>query len=260
MRLQLPASAWNVQALRARATTLVKGETSIVTGSFMLGNIIRVLSTVVLTRLLAPEAFGAIGLVTSVMVVFQMMSDIGYGAFIIRHPKADDPEFRHTMWTIRLCRSVLLSALMFAASGILADLLGKPELTNLLRLFSIYFILEALASVSLVIAIRERKLVKMSIVELSGAVIQLVGSIVLAIFLKSYWAIAIAMLFSYASRIAFSYLMFEDSRPAFRFNRGYARELFNFAKIIIPSSAITLLLSQSDRIVLSRILDRKSVV
>ena len=231
-----------------------RGGAAIVAGAVLLQNLLRLLSTIVLTRLLAPEAFGAIAIITSVAIFVAMISDVGFQAFTVRHPDAGEANFRHTVWTVRLVRSILLTLLMFALAGPIAELLGKPQLQRLLEVASLIFVLDGFASLSLIIAVRERQVLRLSSVELLVATSQVALSIALAVVLRSYWAIMIAMLLSGCLRIALSYLMFERPGVKLRLERRYVAELLDFARYVTGSSIITLLITQGDKLLLSRLM------
>jgi hypothetical protein len=51
---------------------------------------LRVVNSLVLTRLLMPESFGLMALVATLVVGISLMSDIGLGPSVIRSPRGDD--------------------------------------------------------------------------------------------------------------------------------------------------------------------------
>jgi O-antigen/teichoic acid export membrane protein len=183
-----------------------------------------------------------------------MISDLGFQAFVVRHPDAGDRHFRDVIWTIRLIRSFALTIALFLIAAPLATLIQKPELTPLIQAFSLYFVLEGAVSLSQAMAVRDRKLLALGIVDLTVAVAQLICSILFAICLRNYWAILYAMLIGNAVRILLSYVMFQDSGVRLRLDRSYASELFKFARFITGSSIITLILTQTDKLVLARLI------
>jgi O-antigen/teichoic acid export membrane protein len=69
---------------------------------------VRLLGNLVLARLLFPEAFGVMALVTVLLVGLAMLSDLGISPAIQGNPRGDDPEFLNTAWTINLIRGGVL--------------------------------------------------------------------------------------------------------------------------------------------------------
>jgi hypothetical protein len=101
-------------------------DTNVVVFSVIVANVLRALSSVVLTRLLAPEVFGISGVIASIIFAFGMVSDLGFQAFVVRHPDGDNPRFLDTIWTMAVLRSVILTCAAFALAPTMAHLFGKP--------------------------------------------------------------------------------------------------------------------------------------
>jgi O-antigen/teichoic acid export membrane protein len=103
-------------------------------------------------------------------------------------------------------------------------------------------------------AIREQKLWRFTSVELGIAALQVLLSIGLAVFLRSYWALLWAMLVSAVAKAALSYVAFPGSRRRWRFSLERSRDLWAFSRSIAPASILTLLMLQSDKLILARLL------
>ena len=93
---------------------------------------LRLASNLILARLLFPEAFGLMALVTVVLVGLAMFSDVGIGPAISRSPRGDDPAFLNTAWTMHVIRGVMLWLTALALAWPLAWFYEAPDLRNLL--------------------------------------------------------------------------------------------------------------------------------
>src|SRR5262245_60675791 len=62
----------------------------------------------VLTRLLLPEAFGLVALVTFFSAGLKMLSDIGIGPSVIQSPRGDQPVFLRTAWSLQITRGLAI--------------------------------------------------------------------------------------------------------------------------------------------------------
>ena len=83
---------------------------AVLLGTAIAINLLRLASTVVLTRLLAPDAFGLIAMVGSIFFVISMVTDAGFQAYIVRHER-DDADFEDAIWTIHFGRGILNAVL-----------------------------------------------------------------------------------------------------------------------------------------------------
>jgi len=94
------------QGLKALA---LKGSIWTVAG-FGTQKILQLLSNLILTRILFPEAFGLMALVHVFMVGLVMFSDVGINPAIIQNKRGEDTAFLNTAWTIQVVRGFILWA------------------------------------------------------------------------------------------------------------------------------------------------------
>jgi O-antigen/teichoic acid export membrane protein len=237
-------------ARKAIASNSVPVLVSVITAT----NFLRIVSNLILTRLLAPEAFGVVGVLSSVTVILQMLTDMGYHAFIVRSREADDRRFLDVIWTIRLVRAVLLAVVMFIGAGALAGAFAKPELQTPIMAASFLFLLEGARSLNPIVAQRARRVSYVSVVEFAAFILQMTITIGAAFALRSFWAIIVGMYANALVLVIFSYTVYPGGLHRLRWDRRIGAELWLFARIVVVSSAITLLISQADKIFIGRTL------
>lgn len=217
-------------------------------------NVFRLFGNLIITRILAPEAFGVIGVITSITFFLTMLTDMGFRPFVVRARESDNPEFLDVIWTIRLGRSVLLTVLMFVGAGALAQAFDKPELQIPIAAASFLFLLEGIHSLAFFTAERARRIAYTSLLGLGAFVFQTIVAIIAAALMKSFWAIILSMYAGSAFRVFLSYAAFKNSRRRFRFSREVSTELWRFSRYIIASGVIAILLRQADKLFLARMI------
>ncbi|ATE66993.1 oligosaccharide flippase family protein [Rhizorhabdus dicambivorans] len=240
-------------ALRAWAHRLMRSEAGAMLIAFTAATILlRLGGNVVLTRLLDPHAFGVVGVIVSVMIVLTMLSDLGVFDFVIRHAKGADRRFLDVIWTIRLGQAGLQSAAMLAGAWPIAAFLGKPELAVPIAATAPLFLVNALCPMSLLLAQREGRVRATCAVELIALAIQIVANLALTLVMPDYRALVIGLYVSAVARILLTFTIIGGgSRPAW--DRGLAREFLGFSRWIIASTLITLLITQSDKILFAKL-------
>src|ERR1700756_2014974 len=107
-----------------------KGELFASTFSYGVTSLIRLVSSLILTRLLTPEAYGTFAILLSFYVIIELMSDVGTVGLLIRHPRGGERRFIHTIWSIRLLRCTLNFCLLFLGAPLIAYLYHAPTLTT----------------------------------------------------------------------------------------------------------------------------------
>jgi lipopolysaccharide exporter len=250
----MPAGRGWLGLVPARAMRFLMRDTNIVIGTVIASNVLRMVSSVVLTRLLMPAAFGTVGLIGSISFVLSMISDLGFQAFVIRHRDGAEARFLDVIWTIRLVRAAALTVILLLLARPIAELVGTPTIAPALAVSALQFLIDGGSSLSVVTALRERQLVRLSALDIIGSIVQLIVAIVLAVAWHSYWSIVVAMLVSSVARTALSYTMFPNARRRLAVDPGYARELWRFARFVTGSSIINMVMMQSDKLVLARLL------
>ncbi|MEQ8934514.1 MAG: oligosaccharide flippase family protein [Amphiplicatus sp.] len=239
--------------------TLAAQALAMLVGTMATTTLLRLGSNLILTRLLAPEAFGVIGVLTAVSTVLQLLTDMGFKAFVIRMQDSVTKRFLNVIWTIRLFRSLALAAIMFASADLLAGAFDKAELATPIRAASLLFVFEGLISLHPMIAQRQQRVSYVSAVEFAAYLVQLVTTIIACVYLRSFWGILIGMYTFAVTNVVFSYTLYPGGFHAISFDRKVSRDLWNFARFIVLSSIITIVLGQADRIFIGRALSLEAL-
>lgn len=96
--------------------------------------------SIVLARLLAPEAYGVIALVTVFTNILNVFVDSGMGNALIQRKNADDTDFS-TVFFFNMLLCIVLYAGMFVAAPWIASFYENPELTAVVRVLSLTLII-----------------------------------------------------------------------------------------------------------------------
>jgi O-antigen/teichoic acid export membrane protein len=241
-----PAAAF--RAVRRGITS----DTAVVVVVMMLQNVLRIVSSMILTRLLNAEAFAIVGIITSVMVTFALISDVGIIAFIVRHERGADREFRDEVWTLRLIRGIALSVLILLLAGPIAKFMMKPELQWPIAVAGLTSLIDGLGSMAPFSALRARRVKLMSAIDVGSQIVGLLISIICALIFRSFWAIILSTLLGQLMGLGVGYWLYPDSGQRFRLSRVRAAELWQFSRFITGSTMLTLVITQGDKLVLAR--------
>jgi lipopolysaccharide exporter len=212
-------------------------------------------SSLILTRILLPDAYGIITILMSISFTLIMLSDVGTYTSIVRAPNGDSPAYLNTAWTIRFVRSTLNATIMFFASPFIVHLFGAPALAAPLRVFALWFLIDALESNSVPIAARKKNTRVVVYADFVATLISTAFTVIYCYYLRTFWGMVYGLLLNRGLFVAFSYLYYREFRPRFGFDRAAARDIFQFTRFVMPSSVLTLMLSQFDKAVFLRLFD-----
>jgi lipopolysaccharide exporter len=233
---------------------LSKRDPSIIIGTLLAQNLLRLISTLILTRLLAPADFGILGMISVVHYTINMLFDVGTDTFIVRHRDIEDRRFLDVVWTVRVARTLLSAAIIAVFAGLFSRLLGNNSLTGVLVVSALGLVAAAPQSLSLSIATRNKQLVLISSIDVFLAVLTLIVTVGFAFIFRNYWAAVISSIVGYGIRSLLSYLLFPSPVYRFAFDKKIVAEMWRFSRFVAGSSLITLFLSQIDKVVLGHFL------
>jgi lipopolysaccharide exporter len=214
---------------------------------------VRLGSSLILTRLLTPEAYGIFALLLSFVFALELISDVGPAGLVIRHPRGGDIRFVHTIWTIRLIRAVLNFALLFLCAPLLASLYKAPALTGPCRLLSVTFLLTGTESMAFILAQRNQKARIANYSEFLSNVVMTLAVIALAFILRNVYALLFGVLLQRTILTVVSHFFYRDIGIGIAFDREALREQFRFARVVTPSSILTMILNQYDKLIFVRL-------
>ncbi len=102
--------------------------------------------SIVLARLLAPEDYGIIALVTVFTTIMQVFVDSGLGTALIQKKNADDLDFSSVFYfNFAVC--LVLYAAMFAAAPFIARFYNNAALTPLVRVISLTIVISGVKGI-----------------------------------------------------------------------------------------------------------------
>jgi O-antigen/teichoic acid export membrane protein len=229
--------------------------------------VIRLASTLVLTRLLFPAAFGVTSAATALIVGLHLVSDFGIRAVIIQSPRGDSEEFLRSAWVFQGSRGVLV----WVALLLICILINLPVINQQFPRDSVFadhafpFITCALGitviiggfeSTALGLNSRQLNLRPVVLVDLIGRLSTVLFMCVCAWFIRSAWAIVLGSIAGSLIRAVSTHIVIimPGPRMAFQSKREHVREILHFGKWVTVSSCASFLTTQSDVMVLGLIL------
>jgi O-antigen/teichoic acid export membrane protein len=216
-------------------------------GSYAVTQALRLVSNLILTRLLFPEAFGIMALVSVALVGLAMFSDLGLGPAISQSPRGDDPDFLNTAWTLNVARGGLLWLMTCALAWPMALLYQAPPLAALLPAAGLTLLISGFNPTRIDTANRHLMLGRLTLLDLGAQVIGILSMIVLALALRSVWALVLGAILGSAAKLALTWIFLPGPANRFRLEPEAARSLIRFGKWIFLSTACGFLLSQGDK-------------
>jgi O-antigen/teichoic acid export membrane protein len=235
----------------------VKGTYSVV-AFYGLGSALRLISSIVLSRLFLPEFYGVVNLVTTVIVGMNLFSHIGLEDNVIQNPRGDEPAFLNTAWTLQVLRGALLWLGSFLLAWPMANFYHEPRMAILLPILGFGCLLASLTSPGMLSLSRHMGVAKISLLELVTQFITFVVTLIYAEISPTLWALVVGRTVSELCRTLISYKL-APGMPRFTWERDAVRSLVKFGRWILIGTALYYLASQADKLILGKLVDFRTL-
>lgn len=146
------------------------------------------LITIGLARILSPEDFGLIGLISIFILLGSSVVDSGMGNSIIRDREATIVDYSSVFYG-NLIISFAIYALLFFLAPFIANYFEKSILTNLVRLYALSFILSALFNIQQSVLVKNMEFKKLTFYNLPATIIGSLLGLCLAYYGFGVWSL-----------------------------------------------------------------------
>ncbi|MFD0858029.1 oligosaccharide flippase family protein [Roseovarius aquimarinus] len=216
---------------------------------------LRLASNLILTRLLFPEAFGLMTLVTVVTVGLMMFSDVGIGPSISQSKRGDDPAFLNTAWTIQVMRGAALWAVTLVLALPMARLYGEPDLALYLPIAGLALVISGFLPTRIETAHRHLVFGRLTALDLAAQAVGVAAMIGLALATGSVIALVLGSVITAAAKLALTSAFLPGLSNRFGLERAALHEQVHFGKWIFLSTAFAFVSAQGDKAILGALLD-----
>lgn len=187
---------------------------------------VQVASILFLARLLTPEDYGVVSMVTALTGFAPLLLDLGTRDAVVQRPNIRESEMSALFWLTFGLGCVF--CLIVAASGpLIARFYHEPRLANIALVSSLNFIAAGLTYQHHALLRRAMKFRQIASIEVGSSVIGASSSIVLALFGFGYWALVLRPITTSVLTVAgvWSCCRWLPGKPAFTHG---AREMLRF--------------------------------
>ena len=189
------------------------------------------ISSVVLARLLTPEAFGVVATVSMIVTFAEVFTDAGFHKYLIQH-EFNDAIDREQSTNVAFWSNFVMSLILWGIIGLfseqLAVLVGNPGLGNVITIACISIPLAAFSSIQTALYKRDFDFKTLLKVRIFGVLIPIIVTIPLAVILRSYWAIVIGTITTNCVN-AITLTLYSSWKPKFYYSFAKLKEMISFS-------------------------------
>ena len=214
---------------------------------FGLAQLIRFGSSLILTRLLIPDDFGVMAIVSSVLLGISLFSDLGITTSLVQSARGSDVAYRNTAWTLQIMRNFLLCVLTVACAPLFASAYPLyPGLTELIQVSALGTLIQGFGSMGVVLLDRNLNVARKAVIDLSCQIVSVATMISWAYWRPSPWAIVMGSLAGSLFGVSLSHILYGRDRLCWE--RPAVSALLAWGKWAFLSSGLMFLAGQADRL------------
>ena len=190
--------------------------------------------SIVLARLLVPNDYGVVALVSSITTILYVFVDSGFGSALIQKKETDDLDFSSVFYFNIVC-CLMLYGVLFMAAPFVASFYTIPELTALIRVSGLTVIVAGIKNIQQAYVAKSMQFKRFFFATLGGTVGSAIVGIVMAYKGFGPWALVFQGLFN--SVVDTTILWFTIKwRPKLRFSFSRLRDLFAYGWKLLLSA------------------------
>ncbi|HEY7784768.1 MAG TPA: lipopolysaccharide biosynthesis protein [Pyrinomonadaceae bacterium] len=224
--------------------------------SSIVGQVIGLIRSIVIARLLIPEDFGLLGMALTVIAGLTSLTTIGLDHSIVSNKFADQSALKshlNTVWSAELVRSLIVALLVILSAYPLAIFYGQPRLRLIIPVLSLNILIQGFQNIGLVILRKEIGFARIFWYELASHVSGIVVTIGLVLALRNVWSLVVGLVTSTALSVMLSYA-FHSYRPRLSYDKVAFQRAMTFGKFALVIAVASYITTMADNIMVGRLL------
>ena len=196
----------------------------------VVAKLITPITSMVLARLLTPEAFGVVTTITMIIAFAEIFTDAGFQKYLIQHDFKDEID-REQSTTVAFWSNFTMSIVIWGIIAIfcepLATLVGNPGLGHVVAIACVAIPLAAFSSIQMALYKRDLDFKTLFKVRIVAICIPLFVTIPCALIFRNYWALIIGII---ARDVANAALLtwYSSWKPRFFYSLEKLKEMISF--------------------------------
>lgn len=208
-------------------------------GERIAAQLVTTIVTIVLARILDPEHYGIISIVTVVITFLNVFVSSGFGSALVQKKDSDTVDFDTAFW-MSFSFAIILYTVLFFAAPLISDFYENEQLTWVIRVLGIRLIFASLNNIQQAYVRKKMEFRKFFWATFIGTVVSGGVGIVLALLGYGVWA----LVFQYLTNVFIDTVILYfvcGWQPKFRFSSTGAKGIWKFGwKVLATELVFTL--------------------
>lgn len=205
---------------------------------------------ILLARLLLPEDYGIISLITIFIAVANVFVESGFNTALIQKKDSDEIDFSSVFY-LSLCISTIIYILIFILSPFISKFYNEPQLTVVLRVLAITLFFGVFNSIQNTVIAKQMQFKKLFFSGLGASLISGIIGVILAYMKFGVWALVFQQILSQVSTTIILWFTVKW-RPKLVFSMNRVKILFYYGSKLLVSSLIDTIYNNLTNLVIGK--------
>ena len=209
-----------------------------------------ILTTIVVARLLAPIEYGVAAMIAPILAFIYLAQDFGFGVATVQRPSLRAEESSAMFW-LNVLASLGLAALLLACAPLVGLFYRDVRAAYATAAAAPSILITSLALQHTALLTRDMRFAALCACELLHAIMLFTATLLLAFWLRSYWALLLGSIIAVACHTAASWRAC-DFRPAWPPSIKAAKGLLRSGSYLTGSAFMNYLVRNMDTVLVAR--------
>ena len=204
----------------------------------------------VLARLLAPQEFGLVAMVTTVMGFLRIFQDAGLSTATVQRQKITHAQVSNLFW-VNVAVGGATTLLLDVSAPAIAQFYREPRLVGITLVLSITFLLASSTVQHVALLNRQMRFKVIAVIDVISMVVGYLTGICMALWNYGYWALVVASVTQVAIKLvlAWSVLLWRPQLPS---RDTHTRHMLKFGANLTAGALIYSLARSADSLLIGR--------
>lgn len=217
--------------------------------------IVQIVSSIVLARLLAPQEFGLLGMALFFVGFAQLLADFGLGAAIVHH-QHDNPEVLASCFWFSVLVSGALAFVVALLAKPIAIFYGEPIIAGIVLVLSVNLLITGAQAVPQASLQRDMRFGELAKAQVLGGVCGASTAVIMAALGGGVWSLVMQPLVG--SCVTFMLLLYYSRWiPSLRLKKAEFGPLMLFSGHVLGSNLLSYFTRNSDQVLIGRFLGQQ---
>ncbi|WP_304960399.1 lipopolysaccharide biosynthesis protein [Thomasclavelia cocleata] len=193
--------------------------------------------SLILARLILPEEYGLISLITIFINISNVFVESGFGNALIQKQDTDDKDF-HTVFIFEILVSFALYLFLFFTAPIIAEFYKEKKLVNILRIYGLVIILGSIKNIQHAYVSKKMEFRLFFFSTLGGTLASAIIGIILAYIGFGVWALVAQVMMNSLMDSIVLYIKI-DWKPKLYFSFDRLKSLYSYGWKILATGLLS---------------------